>query len=264
MTHRNEAVTPADLQAYVDGQLSAERHIAVEAYLAASPAEAALVMADLRTRDELRLAFALAPPLGRAATVQAARRLSRSLAGRRLMMRVRRVAVLALFVAAGWTAHAEYGAFTIGHVVASTPPPAYVEDAIIAHRTAVLRAQMLSQPVLPSYDPEEIRTRTAIALPRLPEGWQVTDVQVFPSRLGPSIEVAVSAPGLGRLSLFAVRPGRFAVAPVGTTAQDGVSAAFWQLGEVGYALVGALAEKDLGPAARDLSQQSDPFQRRLP
>jgi anti-sigma factor RsiW len=50
--------TEAEIQAYVDGELDLPRRIEVEAHLEANPALAAQVMADLRLRDALRLAFA--------------------------------------------------------------------------------------------------------------------------------------------------------------------------------------------------------------
>ena len=48
----------SDLDAYVDGQLSAARRTAVEAYLASRPDAAARVMADLSLRGQLRQAVA--------------------------------------------------------------------------------------------------------------------------------------------------------------------------------------------------------------
>ena len=54
-----------------------------------------------------------------------------------------------------------------------------------AHATTALRAGMSSQPAAPSYDADEIRAATAIVMPTLPAGWDVRDVQVYPSRFRP-------------------------------------------------------------------------------
>lgn len=95
-----------------------------------------------------------------------------------------------MFVAAGWFANASFGPLMVSEVVASTPPPTYVEDALMAHRTTMVRASMASQPEVPDYDSGR-RAATAIVMPGLPEGWRVTDVQLFPSKFGPSVEMAL-------------------------------------------------------------------------
>jgi len=238
MTPAPDDVSDLDLSAYVDDELAVGRRIEVEAYLSRHPSVAARVMADLRTRDELRLALAAEPSWASTATAEVARRLERALARDRLLERVRRVAALVVFVAAGWVAHAEFGALSVGAVVASPPPPGFVGDALMAHETARLRAGMDSQPGVPGYDPEEIRAATAVTVPALPDAWRVVDTQVFPSTYGPSVEMAIEAGELGRLSLFAVRPGAFDVRPVAVTAGKAANAAHWQIGEVAYALVG--------------------------
>jgi len=57
MNHRVEPITEIDFQAYVDDELPTGRRIEVEAHMCRHAADAARVMADLRTRDELRLAL---------------------------------------------------------------------------------------------------------------------------------------------------------------------------------------------------------------
>jgi anti-sigma factor RsiW len=231
-----DPIIETDLVCYVDGQLSPERQIAVEAHLAAHPSLAARVMADLRGRHELKLALAEPAMPGSLRTAETARRLERVLGRRRVTARLRRVAAIGLFIAVGWLAHAEMGPLGVRQVAASAPPPAFVEDAVLAHRTATVRATMPSQAGTRRYDPAEILAATAIAMPALPADWQVTDVQLFPSPFGPSVEMEVQTE-LGALSVFAVRPGRFDVLKVGTTSDAELTAAYWQVGEVGYALV---------------------------
>lgn len=237
MTALRDPITEADLDAYVDDQLEPARRIEVEAHLSVRPEAAARVMADLRARDELRLALAGPVSGSRSATAEAARRLERGLVRGRLLGTVRRAAALAALVAAGWLANEAVRPIGVTTVVASTPPPAYVEEAAQAHRTSIVRAAMASQPQVPGYDPEELRAATGIVMPTLPEGWRVTDVQVYPSRFGPSVEMAIQAGPLGDLSLFAVRPGTFDVVPATAVVLSDVTAAFFQIGDVAYALV---------------------------
>lgn len=274
MTSPVDPITETDLQAYVDEQLDVPRRIEVEAWLSHNPTAAARIMSDLRTRDELRLALADRPNFARIATGDAARRLERGLLRDRLLNRLGRIAALIAVGALGWLAHGRLENGPIGDVIASTPPPAFVQDAVMAHRTALLRAEMRSQPEVPSFDPGEIRAATAIVLPALPENWRVVDVQVFPSKFGPSLEMAVESETIGPLSLFAVRPGGFDVREPATisasamdtgigsgllgSAQRGTNgetaAAYWQIGEVAYALVARTGEQELGREAERLAR----------
>jgi len=160
-----------------------------------------------------------------------------------------------LLVGAGWFAHAELDALGVSDVEASPQPPAYVGAAVMAHRTVLLRAEMASQPEVRTFDPQEIRAATAVVLPELPTGWQVRDVQVFPSAYGPSVEMALQSPELGAASLFAVRPGSFDVVAPTVTTEGELSAAHWQVGDVAYALVAATGDgDDLDRAAERLSR----------
>ncbi len=242
-----DPVTDADLDAYLDDQLPPLRRIEVEAHLAAHPALAAQAMADLRIRDELRLALASAPTRGPAETTEAARRLGRALAWDRRMRRMSRIAAALALVAAGWAGHAT---MKPGPVSASQPYPPYVGDALQAHGVAALRATMHSQPQAPAYDPAEIRSATGIVMPALPRGWTVRDAQVFPSANGPSVELALDAGDLGAATLFAVRPGGFDVVAA-TAGPDGpMASAFFQVGDVAYVLVaGGPADAALAAAA---------------
>lgn len=251
----NDPVLEADIHAYIDDQLDVARRIEVEAYLSEHPAVAAQLMADLRVRDELRLALAGSRSANRVETREAARLLEGAFARRRTFELFRRAAMIAVFVGAGWAAHALVGPFGVTQVVASVPPPDFVREAVRAHQTTMLRETMTSQHEISAFDAGEIRAATAIVLPELPDDWSVMDTQIFPSAYGPSVEVAVEPRGGERLSLFAVRPGAFAVQQV-TLLQDGdATAAYWQIGEVAYALVSeSRADTDLADTARKLAR----------
>jgi len=248
-----DPVTDSDLDGYVDDQLDVARRIEVEAYLAARPETAARIMADLRNRDELRLALANPPGKASPSTAEAARRLERGLLRGRVFGILRRAAAIAVFVSAGWLANEAFGPFSASEVVASTPPPAYVEEAMRAHRTSVLRASMASQPEVAEYDAEEIRSATAIVMPTLPANWSVRDVQIYPSQFGPSVEMAIETAELGMLSLFAVRPGTFDVVRPTLAPSRDVMAAYFQVGEVAYALVTSGRVENLDRAAERLA-----------
>src|ERR671911_228693 len=206
----SDPITEADLLAYVDDQLGAVRRIEVEDYLAHNPTAAMLVMADLKDRDALRLSFAANLPRPPGAMLQAAGRLERALGWRALGLRLRRIAAMVALIGFGWFAHAQIG-LGISDSEASPKPPTFVEDALHSHETALLRARMVSQPEAADYDPAEILAETGIQLPSLPGEWRVLDAQVFPSRGGHSVEIAIDTGDLGRMSLFAARVPTFAV-----------------------------------------------------
>lgn len=248
-----DPIIDADLDAYVDGELDVARRIQVESYLSEHPAIAAKVMADLSVKGELRLALAGERPFGRAETRDAARRLERGLSYGRIFHSMQRIAAVGILVAAGWVAHNSFGAFTATEVAASVPAPAYVEDAVRAYQTAVLREAMPSQTPT-TYSAEDIRAATAIVMPELPKDWKIADVQIFPSEFGPSVEMAIEKADGKRLSLFAVRPGAFEVKPVSHLALEKTEAAYWQIGEVAYALIADDGGLNLDQAAERLAR----------
>lgn len=234
-----DSVTEADILAYVDGQLDFARRVEVERHLAGDPALAAQVMADLHSRGELRLALTELPMPGDVQTLSLAERLGRRLKRRAALRRIMQAAAAALVLGVSWFAHDQLNLFGASPSIASTPPPAFVADALQSYRTSSLRNGMASQTEVKRYDREELRAATAIALPRLPAEWTIDDVQVFPSTFGPSIAVAIETRDLGRLALYAARPGDDRVLPISTAADTGIAAAFWQEGEVAYALAGS-------------------------
>jgi len=250
-----DPVTEADLHAFVDDQLPAERRLDVEDHLARHPEIAARVMADLRGRDTLRLAIERTPlPRPKERVLEAARRLERGLVWRRTGLKLQRAAAIAMLVGIGWFAHAQIG-LSITETEASPQPPAFVEDARHAHQTALVRARMISQPEVPDYDPAEILAETGIQMPEMPRDWRVVDTQVFPTRDGHSIEMTVDAGEIGRITLFAARVGSFAVIAPTMTRFDDIRAVYWQTGPLAYALTGSGTERAIERAAVRLSQK---------
>jgi anti-sigma factor RsiW len=245
-----DPITETDLIAFVDDELDVARRIEVEEYLARSPESAARVMADLRARDSLRLAFggriARHPSMG---MMEAVRRLERGLVWRRIGLRLRRAAAVALLVGTGWLAHAQVGLIDVADSEASPAPPAFVEDARHSHQTALVRARMVSQPGSAAYDAAEILAQTGIALPALPRHWRVLDAQIFPSRLGHSVALELEAEALGRVSVFAARSPSFDVTGPSLSRSPQGTTVYWQSGELVYALTGSAPETAMEQAA---------------
>jgi len=249
-----DPITEADLLAYVDDQLDPARRIEVEEHLAHDPQAAARIMADLKDRDALRLLHAAPLPRPAEPLLVAAGRLERALGWQEFGLKLRRVAAVVALIGLGWFAHGQVG-LGITDSEASPKPPAFVEDALHSHETSLLRARMVSQPEVEAYDPAEILAETGIRLPSLPEDWQVRDAQIFPSRYGHSIEIAIDAGDLGRVSLFAAQAPAFDVIAPMPARFDKATAVYWQTGELAYALTGTGSDKALERAALRLSRK---------
>lgn len=193
-------VNRADLDAYVDGQLDPWQRMAVEDWLARHPADAAAVMASLRQKTELKLALAI--PEESRTDLRAAKRLGKALdrpawLGIGLPSAAVIVAALALWIGVS--------PLSVRQGFAAPPPPPFVESALAAREASTLRLAMLSQPEAPDFDPVEIRALTGLVTPHFPAEWVPRDAQVFPSPLGPGLEMIFDTPNHGRLSLFIVR-----------------------------------------------------------
>ncbi|MFD1333195.1 anti-sigma factor, partial [Methylopila musalis] len=193
-------------------------------------------------------------------TERLARRLQESRARARMVVGLKRAAAAVLLVGAGWAANAALGPLLIGSVFAYPQAPAYVADAVMSHRTALLRAQMRSQVETPEFDRDEIRAATAIVVPKLPRDWKIVDAQVFPSKYGPSLQMAIETPDLGLISFYAVRPGVFGMeAPVLRAMEDGAQAAHWQVADVAYTLVAQHRGEELLVRAQRFAGKLDPY-----
>ncbi|WP_267423852.1 anti-sigma factor [Methylobacterium sp. GC_Met_2] len=252
-----DPITDDDLIAFVDGQIEPMRRLDVEAHLAADPAAAARVMAEMHDRDALRACFERVPGPGPDRTVALARRFDRNMRWRRVASRLKRAAAIAVLVGAGWLAHDEIGRFGVPDTLAATPDPALIADARQARAVAQLRKSVSGQADGPVYDRARLRSVTGIDLPALPDGWRVRDIQIFPARHDTGIELALEAGDYGEASLFATRGIRGGPATL-TGSEDG-DIVSWNAGETAYALIGPRDDAALrrvagllgaGPAAR--------------
>lgn len=232
-----EPVPDHELQAYLDGELPRERMAEIEAYLSADAEAATAMMADMRSWNEVRLAYGSSGENAPSGSIAAARRLERGLARQLWLRRLRRGAAVMALIGSGWLAHATLGPWIISGVSAFSLPPAYVDDAVRAYQATEVRLAMASQVETRDLDASEIRATTEIIVPDLPESWEIEDVQVFPSSQGPSLQLAIRADGLGLVTLFAVRSNTAAIVAPTVTPREQFTTAHWQTGHLSYALV---------------------------
>ncbi len=234
-----DPITDSDLTAFVDGQLDVTRRLDVEAHLARHPDIAARVMAEMHDRDALREAFAQmpAPVLVPERLRKAARRLDQSLTWRRAGERLRRAAVIALLVGAGWLAHSDSFLLGVPDTFAAPVDPTLVADARNAREAAQIRGRLAAQRTT-AYDRTGIAGATGIALPDLPGDWTVRDVQIVPARHGTGVEVVIDAGALGELSLFATHGGKPGPGEGEVTSPGDGETAYWVSGSTAYALSG--------------------------
>jgi hypothetical protein len=216
-------VSEADLTGYAEGRLPRDRRRAVEGLLACNPDLAARVMTRMHMAGGSR-----------------PQRRRRGLA----------VAALVLGLVAGLGSGAGLAA-AVGQEqdgwreLDGGDPPAYLEDAAESREASRLREGMASQVETPRLDAHEIRRTLRVSLPRLPAGWLVRDVQVFPTDDGPSVNLVVMTPQGRRLELFAVR-ARASLGGRPELARRGRElVAFWERGEAAYVLAGPQSAQDL-------------------
>jgi hypothetical protein len=224
MTRSDNRIGDAELNGYVDGQLDAAGRIEVEEHLARHPELAARVMADLHTRDMLRMAFPLDDEPTQGATLHVARKLENALGFRRYAPVFARFAAAIALFALGWSA-------ALGWQAINRAP----------NQTAMLeRAGRLG---------EELGVR----LPRPPEGWQVLAAARTDTPQGPGVKLTFRTPEFGRLSLIAVNTTDvdFVWPTVNT---DENSKIHWQLVSDTYELTSNLSGKPLEFAALELYQ----------
>lgn len=233
--------TDVEIDAYIDGELDAERRFAVETHLARQPALAARVMDDLSIRSALRM---LAQDRRRipADMMERAERLARAQKSR--WRRLMPAGLVAGSLAAG------LAAWTVG----IHHPPAYVSFAVASHRIAMMRAVMDSQVETPKFDAREIALNTRIAMPQLPDDWHVTDVQLFPTDKEPALMMAVRTDEGRKMTLFAVHEKTHAPEEPDAVREGAQSVAYWRRGDMSYALTGDQEPGTMDASAKELTR----------
>jgi len=152
----------------------------------------------------------------------------------RLWRHMGRAAAVAALVATGWIARGELGEF---------PQPAqassFLDEAAASRRAGLLRQAMASKVASASLDRDEVARSAGLSLPTLPAGWRVTDVQLVPSSGSPAVAMSVTTPDGDHLSLFADRAETPAEATPMMARRAGEIIAYWERGDMAYALTGA-------------------------
>lgn len=156
----------------------------------------------------------------------------------------RAAAMLALF-AAGWLAHGATGD------LARPAHAAIVDEAYASYTASRTREGMASLATSETLDRAEIAAKAGLALPALPAGWDVSDVQLHPSDLGPALNVSVTTGSGETLALFAARADTPADNQPLVEERGDAAIAYWEEGPYAYALTGEIAASALlGHAAR--------------
>lgn len=171
----------------------------------------------------------------------------------RFAAKARRMAALVPLLACGWM---------LGEVLKSTASEAasepFLDRAVASHRTTLLRQDMRSQIEVRAYNPAEISAVTGIAMPELPNGWQVDDAQLYPSTYGPLIQVYLRTPKGEPISLVAMRMDTRAGRTPLLEDRAGERVAYWEEGDSAFALVSQLPASRLLALAAELSGVSPP------
>lgn len=250
------SVDEADLHAYVDGRLEPARCVAVEAYLAANPAERQR-LADYRAIDaELRRLFD--PVLSEAVPASLKLPLARRWVPPVWLARTAVAAGFMLFGGAmGWFAHEWIGQPFVADRT-------FVRQALAAH---VVYVPEVRHPVEVDADQQQHlvawlskRLGATIRAPVLESlGFQLLGGRLLPADGKPAAQFMYQNTDGRRLTLYA-RQGldgnrdtafRFAE-------QDGVGAFYWVDGELAYALIGDLDRPLLDRVAHAVYQQLNP------
>lgn len=234
----NEPVDDDDLQHWVDGRLDPRRRAALDAWLAARPAEAARVAAYRRHNQSLHALF---DPMLHEQVPEALRRRPRP-ALRWYYAAV--VAWVAFGALLGWTLR--------GVQLPLGPPPAataWTERAAVAH---TVYAPEVAHPVEVGAEAQahlvawlSKRLGRAVKAPDLAAlGYTLMGGRLLPGAGGPAAQFMYENGRGGRLTLYVTAPeGRTGDTTFRYERRGGVGLLYWVDGELGYALAG---ENDRG------------------
>lgn len=162
-----------------------------------------------------------------------------------------RAAGIAGLIATGWIARGELGEFPQA-AEAST----FLDEAAASHRTGLLRQSMASQVESATLNPGEIQRSTGIVLPPLPADWRIHDVQLYPTPDSPAVAVSITTPRGEQLSFFAGRAETPAEArPLLARRADDVIA-YWEAGDMAYALTGRAGPQRIMALAAQIAPAS--------
>ena len=165
----------------------------------------------------------------------------------------RRVAAAIGLFAAGWLAHG-----LPGEIAPPAQAASIVDEAHDAYSASLLRQDMESQAESIDFDRSEILATTGLTLPVLPQGWELTDVQLYPSDLGHSIMVSLKTEAGEPISLFAARAetpaGEFPLIEM----RDARAVAYWEEGPMALAVIAEIESSRLLELAAMLAGETSP------
>ena len=147
----------------------------------------------------------------------------------------RRAAAALLLFASGWIAH---------DMALQLSPPVqaaeFIDEADASYATSLLRGRMRTQLESTELDRAEIASATGLVLPAIPAGWQVGDVQVYPSELGMSVALLLRTDAGETVALFATRAETPAEKLPLLEMRSRRAIAYWESGPNAFALTGQL------------------------
>lgn len=128
----------------------------------------------------------------------------------------------------------------------------FVEAALQSYNVAQARTRLRRSPPA-RFDVAGLESEARVTIPTLPPGWRVREVQLFPSESGPSLQLKISRRGAAPISLFATRDSEVAPSKPDVVTRGGNSIAYWQEGELAYALIGKGSPAEIDRIAEDLA-----------
>ena len=242
---------------YVDGRLTPAERTEVEAWLAADPALAQRVRADLA--DIVALRGATAHVLEEEIPqhlIAAARTKPHAKPGFPIAIAAS-VAMLAIGVGAGWTLAREFApppvpaaAAPADTIMADIPPP-----AVAAHRLYV--AEVRHPVEVPASEEEHLvnwlsrRLGTKLVVPRLDTyGFTLVGGRLLPGGSGPAAQFMYETRDGKRLTLYVCSEAEARQTAFRFQEINGVSMFYWQEGKYGYALLSETPRDTLLPVAK--------------
>jgi anti-sigma factor RsiW len=284
MRGRGPPVSEAELHGFVDGDMDRGRREAIQAFLAASPEDAARVKSWQRLNESIRAAFApvetgplpwslpVAPgPEGVAATEHAAAEQAKSSGSHSWRARwFARPIGISFASGALLAASAAYLADRVSAPEAAPPssegpPPAGMYDTFVSRARSALRAfEPPSAAVRLSSDREGQGQDTAAPiLPNLPvEGLKLAGIRAMPGERGQMSCLLYARPDEASIALCVEKAGDSGETAPRVSGNFPSAAIYWRQRGANYALVGALPEAGLRSLADEVHAQVEAFDAR--
>jgi anti-sigma factor RsiW len=244
-----------ELQAFVDGELPRDRSIEVLAHLGHHPDEIQRLAQYALQKDELRRSIdALNLPDDDPATLRLQQALARRLSRPDHAVWLRRAAATALLLATGWTSHSLYQAW-LEHQL-----PALVVEAAQAHEVfgddiqRPVELTAASQTEMVAWFSRHLGE--SIAIPSLRAiGLRLVGGRLLPGEDSPIAQLIYEDSAHRRLTLCLSAEPSAAEPVIELVEVEGLTAGYWQDGEVAYALVAHTPDLQLVAIASELGAE---------